>query len=34
MALDATFMPVVLGQPYLREAQEVNRTAVKIMAET
>jgi len=27
-------MPVVLGHPYLRDAQEVNKTAVKMMAET
>jgi hypothetical protein len=33
-ALDSTFMPVELGQPYLRDAQEVARTAVKMIAET
>jgi hypothetical protein len=33
LAFNSTFMPVVLGQPYLREAQEVRRTVDKISAE-
>ena len=33
VVLDSTFMPVALGHPYLREAQEASKTVEKTITE-